>query len=61
MVAKKRGSKRKAAKKKTREAGRDAEKGTFIPVAEARRRKKTAVVERLKIGRRGKKKRAPKK
>lgn len=48
-------------RKKTRLAGRDAKKGTFIPVAEARRRKATAVVERLAIGKRGKKKRAPKK
>jgi hypothetical protein len=51
-----------ATKKKTRLAGRDAEKGTFIPVAEARRRKKTAVVEHVPIGKRkGGKKKAGKK
>lgn len=37
-----------AKKGKTRLAGRDAGTGQFIPVDEARRRKKTAVVERVK-------------
>lgn len=39
------------AKKRTRirEIGRDAGTGRFIPVKEANRRKKTAVVERIKI------------
>jgi hypothetical protein len=32
-----------------------------FPVAEARRRKAMAVVERVAVGKRGKKKRAPKK
>lgn len=38
------------AKKKKRliKIGRDAETGRFIPVAVARRRKKTAVVETIK-------------
>jgi hypothetical protein len=35
--------------KKTRQVGRDAETGKFIPVDEARRRKKTAVVETIPI------------
>jgi hypothetical protein len=38
-----------ATKKKTRLAGRDAGTGEFIPVAEAKRRKKTAVVERIPV------------
>jgi len=37
-----------AKKTKTREIGRDAGTGKFIPVEEARRRKKTAVVEKIK-------------
>ncbi len=38
------------AKKKSsvRKVGRDAESGRFIPVKEAERRKKTAVVETIK-------------
>jgi hypothetical protein len=36
--------------KKTRKIGRDAEKGLFIPVSVAQRRKKTAVVETIRIG-----------
>ena len=32
----------------TRQVGRDAETGRFIPVKEAQRRRKTAVVERIK-------------
>ena len=36
------------AKQKTHEVGRDAKSGKFIPVDEARRRKATAVVERIK-------------
>lgn len=35
-------------KKKTMKIGRDAETGKFIPVKEAARRKKTAVVETIK-------------
>ncbi len=35
-------------KKGTREVGRDAGTGRFIPVGEARRRKRTAVVEKIK-------------
>ena len=35
-------------KTKTRKIGRDAETGKFIPVKEAKRRKKTAVVETIK-------------
>ena len=34
--------------KKTYKVGRDAGTGKFIPVKEARRRKKTAVVETIK-------------
>jgi hypothetical protein len=34
-------------KPKTRLIGRDAGNGQFIPVSEARRRKRTAVVERI--------------
>lgn len=35
--------------KKTRKVGRDAETGQFIPVKEAERRKKTAIVETTPI------------
>lgn len=35
--------------KKTRKVGRDAGSGQFIPVKEAERRKKTAVVETVPI------------
>ena len=35
---------------KTRKIGRDAMTGKFIPVKEAERRKKTAVVETIKKG-----------
>lgn len=35
---------------KTRKIGRDAKTGEFIPVKEAERRKKTAVVETIKKG-----------
>lgn len=35
-------------KAKTRKIGRDAGNGRFIPVKEAQRRKKTAVVETIK-------------
>ena len=35
---------------KTRKIGRDAETGEFIPVKVASRRKATAVVETIKIG-----------
>lgn len=35
-------------KKPTRKAGRDAGNGQFITVADAKRRKKTAVVETIK-------------
>ena len=45
---------------KKRLVGRDAGDGKFIPVKEARRRKKTAIVQKVKVGKRGKK-RAPKK
>jgi len=38
-----------ATKKKTRQIGRDAETGEFIPVKEAKKRKKTAVVERIPV------------
>jgi hypothetical protein len=37
-----------ARKTKTVKVGRDAGTGRFIPVKEARRRKKTAVVETIK-------------
>jgi hypothetical protein len=37
-----------AKRKKTYKIGRDAETGKFIPVKEAQRRKKTAVVETVK-------------
>ena len=43
------------AKKKTRKIGRDAGTGEFITVKEAQRRKKTAIVETVKIGKRKKK------
>ena len=36
-------------KKSTRSIGRDAKTGKFIPVAVARRRKSTAVVETIKV------------
>lgn len=39
---------RKKGKSRTIKIGRDAETGRFIPVAVARRRKKTAVVETIK-------------
>ena len=32
---------------KTRKIGRDAETGQFIPIEEAKRRKKTAIVETI--------------
>lgn len=35
-------------KKKTYKVGRDAGNGQFIPVAEAKKRKKTAIVETIK-------------
>jgi hypothetical protein len=41
-------------KKKTTLRGRDAGNGQFIPVAEARRRKRTAVVERVPLAKRRK-------
>ena len=41
---------------KTRKAGRDAGTGQFIPVKEAERRKKTAVVETIPVGKPDKKK-----
>jgi hypothetical protein len=37
-----------AKKKDSRKIGRDAETGRFIPVEEAERRKKTAVVETVR-------------
>jgi hypothetical protein len=37
-----------AKRKKTYKVGRDAGTGRFIPVSEAQRRKKTAVVETVK-------------
>ena len=37
-------------KPKTREVGRDAGSGQFIPVKEARRCKSTAIVQRIKRG-----------
>ena len=40
---------------KTRKAGRDAGTGQFIPVDEAKRRKKTAVVETIPVGKKKKK------
>lgn len=44
------------AKKKTttRKVGRDAETGLFIPLDEAKRRKKTAVVETIPLPNNGK-------
>lgn len=39
---------------KTRKIGRDAKTGEFIPVAVARRRKATAIVETIKVKRRRK-------
>jgi len=41
-------------KGKTRKIGRDAKTGEFIPVKEAERRRKTAVVETIKIKKRKK-------
>ena len=41
--------------KKTFQVGRDAGTGKFIKVKEAQRRKKTAVVETIKVGTRKKK------
>ncbi|WP_275125745.1 hypothetical protein [Vibrio fluvialis] len=38
------------AKKGTRKVGRDAITGKFIPVAEARKRPDTTVIETIKIG-----------
>jgi hypothetical protein len=43
-----------AEKPKSHQRGRDAKTGEWIPVDEARRRKSTAVVENVKIGKRGK-------
>ena len=40
---------------KTRKVGRDAENGQFIPLKEAERRKKTAVIETIPISKPGKK------
>jgi hypothetical protein len=37
-------------KKTIRKIGRDAETGRFIPVDVAKRRKKTTVIETIKIG-----------
>lgn len=37
-------------KPKTREVGRDARNGQFISVEEARRRKSTAIVQRIRRG-----------
>ena len=41
----------------TRKVGRDAGTGQFIPVKEAERRKRTAVVETVKTGGKGSKQR----
>ena len=41
-------------KRKARLAGRDAGTGQFIPVEEARKRRKTAVVERITLSKRKK-------
>jgi hypothetical protein len=43
-------------KKSVRKIGRDASTGKFIPVKEAERRKKTAVVETIKTSKGSKKK-----
>ncbi len=43
--------KRKSRRRKTRLVGRDAGSGEFIPVAAARRRKSTAIVQRIRLGR----------
>jgi hypothetical protein len=43
-------------KKKTTQRGRDAGTGRFISVKEARRRKKTAVVENIPVPKRRRKK-----
>ena len=40
--------------KKTRKVGRDAGTGQFIPVKEAERRKRTAVVETVPVRKSGK-------
>lgn len=45
----------------TRKIGRDAETGRIIPVKEAERRKKTAVVETIDVPKRGPAKPAAKK
>jgi hypothetical protein len=44
------------AKKKTRSAVRDAITGRFLPQSAAKRRPKTTVTERIRFGRRAKKK-----
>ena len=41
---------------KKRKVGRDAKDGKFIPVKEARRRKATAIVQHIPVGKRKKKK-----
>jgi len=38
------------ARSKTRKIGRDAKSGKFIPVKTAKKRKATAVVETIKVG-----------
>jgi hypothetical protein len=43
-----------AGKSGTRKIGRDADTGKFIPVKEAERRDKTAVVETIKTTKKGK-------
>ena len=58
-ISKNRGGILMAAKK--RKVGRSAKTGKFIPVKTARKRKSTAVVETIKVGKRGKKKRSSKK
>ena len=45
-----------AKKKSTRKIGRDAETGHFIPVDEAKRRKRTAIVETVTVPKKRKKK-----
>jgi hypothetical protein len=47
------GHQRRNPMKKTGERGRDAGSGQFIPVEEAERRKKTAIVERFKKDKNG--------
>ena len=44
-----------AKKKSTRKIGRDAETGHFIPVDEAKRRKRTAIVETVTVPKKEKK------